>query len=338
MTQPLFEYHRGLHLRDTPLWLDADQPRELCFVSHAQVRDAYRHQKILCSQNTAELLQTMAAAHGRGRHAHEPQALVTPFSRTFALGRLSLELFPSGNILGAASLLIMNERQRLVYAGVINPGRNALVERLEARTCDVLVLPDPPPRGFALPDPSEIGAKLLRFVAAALDDGYTPVLLCPPIGEAQQAARLLLAAGFGARAHRQIFAACSVYRARSPEGKSLEGIQRHVGAIDPSAKQALLWPLALHGSSALAKVPRARRAVVSPRAHEPEVRAALRCEAGFALSARGDYRALLEYVRACSPKRVVVTGSDRDAELAEDLGALGIEVSQIGPRRQLDLF
>ena len=102
----MFEHHRGgLHLKDTLLWFDAEQPRELSFVSHALVPGAFDHEKIICTDRTARLLRAMTIAYGRGRRAHQPQVLVTPFRRTFAIGNLSLELFPAGYVLGSASLM-----------------------------------------------------------------------------------------------------------------------------------------------------------------------------------------------------------------------------------------
>ena len=62
-----FEYHGGLHLRDTILWMDAVEARSICFVSHAGVAGAQEHQKIISTAETAELLRSLAATHGRGR-------------------------------------------------------------------------------------------------------------------------------------------------------------------------------------------------------------------------------------------------------------------------------
>jgi len=119
--ETLFEFHGGLHLKDSVLWFDAPTPKQLCFVSHGSVNGALGHQKILTTETTSELLSAMSAAHGRGRRVHEPQALVSPYGRSFSLGQLGLELFPSGFVLGSASLLVRHKGVAAVYAGAINP-------------------------------------------------------------------------------------------------------------------------------------------------------------------------------------------------------------------------
>ncbi len=336
----MFEHHKGgLHLKDTLLWFDAEQPRELSFVSHALVPGALDHEKIICTDRTARLLRAMTIVYGRGRRAHQAQVLVTPFRRTFAIGALSLELFPAGYVLGSASLMVKHQGATVVYAGQINPASSGeIADRLEAQRCDVLVLPGGvSARRLALPPAEDVKQQLLRFVRQTLDDGRTPVLLCPVVGEAQLLVSLLAAAGLSLRLHRQIFAACSIYREELAGRFELLGARRYERPLAADAGEVLLWPVALHRSPSLAKQERSATALVSPLAGDPEARERVGCEAGFPLSAHADYRGLLEYVRACDPKVVVLTGA-HTRELRDDLSAQGVTVSEVGPRQQLSLF
>jgi len=332
--ESLFEFHGGLHLRDTVLWFDAPEPRQLCFVSHANVPFAASHQKILATDLTVQLLRAMGAAHGRGRRAHEPQALVSPFGRPFSLGQLSLELFPSGHVLGAASLLVTHQQRSIVYAGSINPRKNALVERLEARSCDVLVLSCRfgRPR-YVFPPFEQVAQALLRFVEDVLGRKATPVLLCSPLGEAQMVMHLLAQAGVACRVHRQVFAATRVY---IEAGVPLQEVRRWPGSsTDPPG--AVIWPINLHDSAALQRLGDVRRALVSGLALDEEIRRQMHCDAAFAISAHADYPAYLEYVQACQPKSVVLT-QGANLELQKDLQALGVHVSLVGPPQQMSLF
>jgi len=329
----IFEFQGGLHLRDTVLWLDAPTPRQLCFISHADVPGASAHQKILATERTAELLRALGAAHGRGRHAHEPQALVTPYGRPFALGQLTLELFPSGNLLGAASLLIKHRGQEIIYSGEVNPRSSPLVERLETRQCDVLVIGCRfGERRFTFPPFGQVVEGLVRFAREALQRGQTPVFFCEPVGESQDLTRILLEAGVPVRAHRLHCVASRVYeRAGSP----LEGLacHRRRGEVTPAA---LLWPPRLRTSPALERLGELRTAFVSGLALDEETRAAADCEAAFALSAQADYPGIVQYVQACKPKQVLL-GGGCGSDLAEDLAALGMEVSSLGSPEQMDL-
>lgn len=332
------EYHGGLHLRGSPLYFDAQEARELSFISSAAIPNANRHAKIIATSQTAELLKAIGAAHGRGRRAHEPQTLVTPYRRTFALGALSLELFPSGYVLGSASLLVQRAGRTLVYAGHINTRRHPLAERLEARRCDVLVLPCPPgPARLALPPVEDVERGIVEFVEASFDLRRVPVLLCPSLIAAPRVAHLLSTRGIALRLHRTIFAALRVY-ARAGAPVDLSRMRRYRGALDVVRRpEAVLWPLSLHDSPAIARLSRARTAVVSERALDPGFREGLRCDAAFALSAHADHASLLDYVRACQPSEVVFIGCQESA-LPDDLGALGMRIRRAGPQEQLALF
>ncbi len=333
MPESLFEYHGGLHLRDTILWMDSPGPRSLCFISHAGVPGALGHQKIVSTALTTELLRALAAAYGRGRRAHEPQALVTPYGRPFHLGQLSLELFPSGHALGAASLLLHHRGQTIVYAGDINLRGNALVEALEARPCDVLVLPARfGQQRWALPPADETAASLVDFVGEALNRGQTAVLLCAALGEAQEVALLLQEAGLRVQAHRRVAALCKVYQESGP----LQQVPQFRGLT--SEPVALLWPSELRGSPVVTSLKKSCRALVSGAALDAPTREGLgQLDAAFALSAHADYSALLEYVRACNPGHVVlVGGTPRD--LKRDLQGMGLEVELLAAREQMELF
>jgi putative mRNA 3-end processing factor len=330
----LFEYHGGLHLKNTVLWFDAPSPQQLCFISNANVPGASGHQKVLATDRTVDTLRAMGAAHGRGRRAHEPQALVSPYGRPFSLGQLSLELFPSGFVLGSASLLVEHAGRSIVYAGNINPRipPGGLVERLEARSCDILVLPCPfGRRRHVFPPFEQTATALERYVRDNLEREVTPVLLCAPLGEAQVVLHLLSEAGLPSRVHRRVFAASRVYQdAGCPVGE----IRRFPGT---DTLEAVIWPLGLHESQALRKVGPVSRALVSGLALEEDIKRKMGCEAAFAISCHADYPGYLEYVKACEPKQVVLThGANR--EIKQDLEALGMKVSSVGPPQQMSLF
>ena len=327
----LFEYHGGLHLRETVLWFDAPSPRQLCFISNANVPGASGHQKVLATDRTVETLRAMGAAHGRGRRVHEPQALVSPCGRPFALGQLSLELFPSGFVLGGASLLVKHAGRSIVYAGNINPRTppGGLVERLEARSCDILVLPCPfGRRRHVFPPFEQTAAALERFVRDTLEREVTPVLFCAPLGEAQVVLHLLSEAGLPSRVHRRVFAATRVYRdAGRPVGETRQ--------FPPGATpEAVIWPLSLYESQALQRLGQVSRALVSGLALDDELKRKMGCDAAFAISCHADYPGHLEYVKACKPEQVVLThGANR--EIKQDLEALGMKVTSVGPPQQM---
>lgn len=329
----LLDLHGGLHLRDTILWLDAWEPRPFTFVSHAGAVGALEHQKILCTSRTAELLGTMAEIHGRGRRARQPRALVTPCNRPFLLGQLSLELFNAGHVLGSASLLVQHRGLKIVYAGEVNPRRGFMCETLEIRRCDLVALPARfGARAYRFPPLAEVGQDLVRFVDEALTRDQPVVLFCPPLGEAQEVARLLHEAGLPMRAHRRVAKISRLYRqAGFPVGRPRNFSHR---AREP---QVLIWPIGLRHSLSLRWLRGACTALVSGLAQDPEQRRRMACDAAFPLSCSADHDGLIDYIRACQA-RTVVLQSPQAVELRQDLQALGLEVSILAPPQQMSLF
>src|SRR6185295_11754176 len=115
-------YRGGVRVRDSVLACDTASGSDLVFLSHAgalgraasgapRARGGGRR-KILTNETTLALL---GAAGERLR----PHALTAGYGRPFTLGGMRIELFPSGALPGAASLLCERGGQRLVYAGPI---------------------------------------------------------------------------------------------------------------------------------------------------------------------------------------------------------------------------
>src|SRR4051812_34139303 len=117
-----FSYRGGVRVHDSVLACDATSGSDLIFVSHAGAlegrgphglpRARGGRRKILTTETTLALLGT---AGDRLR----PHTLTAAYGRPFTLGSMRLELFPSGHLPGAASLLCEREGRRIVYAGPI---------------------------------------------------------------------------------------------------------------------------------------------------------------------------------------------------------------------------
>src|SRR5579863_3347118 len=120
--QNAFLYRAGVRLAGTVVACDAAAGGDLVFLSHAAVlgargRRALPHvggsrRQILATEATLALL-------GPFGERLRAQTLVVPFGRPFVLGDLRLEIFPSGFMPGAASLLCERDGRRLVYAGPV---------------------------------------------------------------------------------------------------------------------------------------------------------------------------------------------------------------------------
>src|SRR5687767_5453138 len=123
----------GLHLRGTPLWLDARKRTELSFVSHAHSDHIARHHRVIATAPTLRMM-----THRLGQL---PAALPVPYGRPFELGGLYVELLPAGHMLGSAQIrVILPDGSRVVYTGDLNLAPSLTAEAAEVAECDALVI------------------------------------------------------------------------------------------------------------------------------------------------------------------------------------------------------
>src|SRR5439155_362525 len=122
----------GVRVAGTSIWCDAPRRHALCFVSSAH--HALAGARVVTTARTLELRRAL----GDGA-----EALVTPFARPFALGRLRVELLPAGHVPGGAlrapprivrllgayvrmGLLVRTPARALRRAGDVQPGEAVL--------------------------------------------------------------------------------------------------------------------------------------------------------------------------------------------------------------------
>ena len=326
VAMPEVVFDDGVQLLGTVLWFDSPRERDLCFVSHARTGRFPPHRKVLCTQATARLAQ---------RRLAQADLLVSPFSRPFSLGELSIELFPAGHMLGSASVRVGHAGRTIVYAGDIHLPGARTAERAQVRSCDTLVVAcpygDPEIR---LPEREEAEAALLKWVGRTVDSGATPVLLADRLGKAQDLLQLLGEAGVGVRAHRSIHEATAIYR---EFGRSFPGVRRFRGT--PARDEALVWPIELRSSPSIGRMRRQLRiAVCSGRAafEEGALKRQYRAQAAFPISCHSGYGALREYIRATGPEQVLLH-SGRTEACAAALQADGVNAAVLTGPEQLSL-
>jgi putative mRNA 3-end processing factor len=327
--QHSFIYRAGVRLVGTVVACDAAAGGDLVFLSHAAVLGA-RGRRALprVGGSRRQILATEATLSLLGPFGDRlrAQALVVPFGRPFALGDLRLEVFPSGFMPGAASLLCERDGRRIVYAGPVGEG-------YELRAADALCLD----ARFATPAiafPERAAAEeSLRQLVLDGAAGAAPLLLLEPLALAPSIARVLGAAGVPLRAHRTILDAVAAFR--RVDGQSFyPTVQRFAGRL--ADNEALLWPADVRPPRQGGEVQARRTVLVSPLAASP---ARPRPSAAEALTFPFgvDFDQLTRYVEATGAREVALSGAPDD-ELAELLRRRGLRAYRIGPPSQIDLF
>ncbi len=313
----------GVHLEGTVVWMDGFPPQGLAFVSHAHVRVPKKAGRLLATWQTAVL----AGLEDR-------DLLSCPFDRPVAVGRVDLELASAGHVPGSASLLLVAEGRRYLYAGAVNPRTSvAGAEPCQPRRCDVLVLGCRygHPR-FLFPDANAELERLAGRIRAVLGRGRTPVLvLRRPLGKAQALAAWLHTEGYEVWAHKAICEmAVRVRRLGLPAGtpRRIKSGSRVSGVV--------LW-LAGSRSEILDRVVASQvRLLVSGDAQDPVALAQYQVAEGFILSEHADYPALLSYVEQTGARTVHLLPG-RPHGLAAELRRRNLKVSLLRPV-QLRLF
>lgn len=340
-----FHWSDGVRLAGTNIWCDARRcPAEgTAFVSHARaprLRGA-GDCRVVTTERT-RLLRAVEITPRGPAGGTLGGIIVTPFGRPFALGRLRLELLPSGHVPGAAQLYVEldegGERRRVAYCGPLNPAPGRFAEAPQVRAAEALCI-DAPLAAHArrLPPRAEAEAELVAAVERALDDGVTPVVLAPALGGAQEIVALFAAAALPVRVHARIAAWIDAYERiglRVPTAT----VRKFRGS--PGKGEVVVWPLADRNAAAIGRLRGARLFAATGAALEPDAAARLRVDGAFALADHGDLPSLVAHARAAEARDVWLTGGFSEAA-ARAFAAAGIRAHALAahrPMQQMALF
>jgi hypothetical protein len=322
--------HRGggVRIADTVVACDAAIGTELVFLSHAPAFGVHARRALPRLGGVRRQLlateQTLALLGPVGERL-KPHALPAGYGRPFSLGDLRLEMFPSGFMPGAASLLCERAGRRVVYAGPIGAA-SADVRAADALCVDATFAGP----GAPFPSRAQALAEVGRAVRAVLARGESPVVLVDPIAIAVDVAAALAADRIGLAAHRAIVQAAAAYR---HAGLLAPLLQRFATRLGPG--DALLWPAPLRvparraGARAFGAVRVSADAGVAPGAAEADARVVFPTGA--------DLATLADYVAATGASEVALINAPGD-DLAATLRARGVDAYTLGPPRQIDLF
>jgi len=328
-----FSYRSGTRIDGTVVACDAQGGGDLIFLSSASaVAGQAGHVRASRAQvlATPETLALLGPAGQRLR----ARALTIGYGRPFSLGALRVELLPTGVLPGAAALFCEAGERRVLYAGCARLGPPAHgASAGEVRAADAVCIDASygHPRFRFLPR-HEAEARVQAFVDGARAAGRAAVVLCAPLGPAQELAAALGGQGWQLRGHRSIVEGAAAYRRA---GVPVPAVARFAGKLAPG--EVLLWPASERDAGSLRRLPDASLAWVSGSAADPDAVAELRVDAAIPYAAAPDFEGLLTYVAATGAREVAVKNGYAE-DLAAVLRARGLDAYVIGPPRQIDLF
>lgn len=195
----------GLHLTDSILWFDSQDNGDLSFLSSATATFHSKVPQVIATEETIKILEA---------YRKKPNALICQYNRPFSIGRLKMELLPSGCVLGGASLYVETDKARLLYAPQLQPHRIATVRQMQLKRANTLVLgayyPDP---HQAMPNRKKEKDRLLEVVLDLIAKGQYPTILCEPVATAQEITKMLCDHNLPVAVHDAIFKVNNVYEA-----------------------------------------------------------------------------------------------------------------------------
>lgn len=330
----MFEWADDLKVAGTGLYLDSRQPRACCFVSHAHSDHlGGQHEQAIATPATAALAEHRIGLTGVTELPYHTPHDLSPDTR--------LTLLPAGHVFGSAMLHVERPEGTLLYTGDFRPGESLTVERAGPRPADVLVMESTYGQPFfRFPPRQRVAEQLLDLVESAFRAGRQPIVLGYSLGKAQEATRVLTAAGHRVTLHG---AAWSLNEIHQRLGVDLGPYRRYAPADFHGA-----WPTDLRERGVLVAPPHTARSPFVTRFKNP-CRIVLTgwallknapyrygVDHALPLSDHADFDELLELIERVNPKKIYTHHGP--AEFVEHLRKRGRDAALARPAAQLSLF
>ncbi|MCY3985976.1 MAG: hypothetical protein OXF23_02905 [Candidatus Dadabacteria bacterium] len=315
-----------IKLSGTDIYFDSERAVPFSFVTSANIEKLPRSEKIIATPETIRLL---------GKKVKGSNVLSSHYGNPFTLGNYSIELIPSGKMLGAAQVVVEKEGKKIIYAGGFKLKNTATAGYAELRRCDTLIVDCA--YGAAkliFPPPEVVMESIFEFVNRTLFEGSIPVILINPMGKAQDLIIFLGKRGIEMSLHPAMAKTLELYGDLGVKIPPYGGIKRK-----HFENRVLIVPLSYRDSAVIENLERKKVAVASGKAmgNGAFMRSAFRADVAFPLSCHWGYDEISEYLGISRPGKVIIRG-EFNASLAEGLSKEGWNVTALKKPRQLALF
>ncbi len=286
----------GLHLANSILWLDSRVSGDLSFLSSAATStELPRVPQVIATEETVKILEAVR---------RRPNALICQYNRPFSIGRLKMELLPSGCVLGGASLYVETDQGRLLYAPQLQSHRIPTVRQMQLKRASTLIL------GVANPDPSATSPnrkkekeRLVETVQKWVAKGLYPTIVCEPVAIAQEITKLLTEHKISLAVHETIFKVNKVYETfGSMLGDYSKYSRRHTRG------KVVLMPKAKKPGATLLATDAAKGPILFVDAFAEALPKSLTEAERFVISPSCDGAEIREIVQMVSPKELYIFG------------------------------
>jgi len=285
----------GLHLDGSILWFDSHSTGQLSFLSSSISAIKTKVPQVITTEETSKILEI---------YRRKPNALICQYNRPFSIGKLRMELLPSGCILGGASLYVETDKGRLLYAPQLQTHKNQTVRQMQLKKATSLILSAQVPISVkAAPSRKKEIEGLIEAVSQLLSKGQPPVILCSSLGTAQELTKLLSDQNIPLSVHASI---CRINKVYETYGSQLGRYSTY--SSKRSRKKAVLWPLISGKNQAIPSFPDGPVILVKENSEEHEFDQLSRLAGSFIIGATSAGSDLREIISATQPKELFFVG------------------------------
>ncbi len=319
---PIFYFDRDLHIPGIDLWLDSKRVKSFGFVSHAHSDHLARHKKILCTPQTADLIQ---------KRLKPTQYQKIPFGQLFQLNEHQISLHPAGHILGSAQIRIQYNGVSLLYTGDFRLEAARTVESFEYVQTDILIMETTFGQSrYQMPPRKEVEARLIDRCQMLLKKGKIPIVFAYSLGKGQEALKILTDAGLPVTVEYQIARFVPIYQNYGVE----------FGAFDPFNRNQLhgkvhLLPVNYRFHRYYKTLNNAYTIYLSGWGMEPYAERRFGVDEVIPLSDHADYQQLFQLVEKLQPQEVYCTHGF--AQFVKELKLAGFKARTLEDSAQLEL-
>jgi hypothetical protein len=293
----LVETDDGIHLKDSILWFDAHSRSDISFLSSSMLPKGHFIKQAIATDETIRIFECFNK---------KINALKCQYNRPFALGRLKMELLPSGSILGGASLFLESDRGKLLYAPELMLHRIPTVRQMQLQRAHTLVIKaiHSDPRS-SFPQRKKEKDRLLETVLSFVKTGEHPIVLCEPLSTAPELTQLFTNQGIPLAVHDLIYRINRVYEACGPKLGNYTKFSKH------TKNKVILLPLDIRlGSNLRSPIPERPTIVVEKTFDEsfPLFRLFRTVTHRFKLPITADGPELLQVISQVNPTELLIFG------------------------------
>lgn len=285
---------KGIRITGSEFYLDGRKKTPLSIVSHAHSDHVRRHEQMIATPPTISLVKLKN---------RKISALPLEYRQKYQVDDFSIELLPSGHILGSAQVMIERDGRKLIYTGDFKPGKNLAADTLEVRQADILIMESTfgAPQ-FVFPKEWEIIERLTKFIDKCFQNGIVPVVMGYALGKSQEALKILGNLNYQVSIHPSIAQVVAVYE---HYGVAFNNYQVYHG--EDLRERVLMIPPHLARSHAVAKIWRTRKLILTGWAVEGNAKYRYGADEALAFSDHADFNQLIEFAHQVQPERVFIT-------------------------------